>query len=165
MSMHGDYEHQYQLTAALGLPNVIRSSGVAGQLFVEFNRFGKQGILIEMKGGQPAGTVDIDTSKVVFEAALRFLNYTGVNQEKVSKAQAVYYHDKISRVTVPHDGWFLPIFHAGHDCARGDLIGILGTEEIRTEMAGTVLAVAHPQYLFSGERIYTVAPFYSENRP
>lgn len=160
MAMHGDYDHQYKLTSALGLPNVIRSSGIPGQLFVEFNQSGRQAVLIEMKGGQPSGTVDSDAGIVVFDAALRFLHYTGAIDVAVSRPQAVIYHDKISRITALQNGWFHPSFNAGENCSIGDLIGTLGTTEIRAEMEGTVLAVAHTQYLFSGERIYTVAPFY-----
>ena len=162
MSQHADYAHQYCLGRALGLKNVIRSSGLAGQLFVELNRTGKQGILIEIRGGQPAAAVDLEAGEEAFLAALRFLNHTGVTTFEVPPGEDAVFHDKIQRVMAQSDGFLLPLAAAGADVQKGALIAEFAGAELRAPTDGTVLAIAKPGYLFNGDRIYTIAPYWEK---
>lgn len=161
MSMHADYDHQYELARALGLKQVMRSSGAAGQLFVETNHDGRRSILIEIRGGQPAGAIDLEAGSQVLEAALRFLNYCQVIQVPTAPPEEVCFHDKIQRVMAPRNGLLLPVLTPGTDCKQGDVVLTLDGIAMTAPCDGTILAVAKPQYLFQGERAFTIAPFWT----
>lgn len=162
MSQFPEFEHQKEFAQVLGIRNVNTSSGAPGQLFVETNRDGRKANLIEIKGGQPHGVVDLDAGEEAFSSAVRFLNWTGIvsiDESSLRKPQIPVFHGKISRFTADSDELFVPaIDYVPYEADSGTLIGMLGSKEIRTESEGTVLAVVQSQFLFNGERIYTIAP-------
>lgn len=162
MAQHADYTHQVDLGRALGLKNVILSSGTAGQLFVELNRTGKQGILIEIRGGQPAAAVDLEAGEEAFQAALRFLNFTGVGEFPVSSGEAPVFHGKIQRIFAQIDGFLLPQVTPEKNVCQGQVVAVLEGVELRAPVDGTILAMAKPGYLFNGDRIFTIAPYWKE---
>jgi predicted deacylase len=158
MSMHEEYDHQLPMATALGIRTVCQSSMAPGQLFVETNKSGRKALLIEIKGGQPQGIIDLEAAEVALKAAMSFLFYAGcLDEQYASESSSVVFHEKINRVFAPSDGLFLPCVHAGIPCAKDDYIGYFNGEPVRAEATATILAIARPQYLFSGERIYTYA--------
>ena len=164
MSQHAEYTHQYRLARSLGLKNVILSGGARGQLFLELNRAGKQCMLIEIKGGQPAGAVDLEEGDRVFEAVLRFLNDTGVSDFDVPAGIEPVFHGKIRRVFAERDGFFIPRVSGGTDVKAGDVIALFDGEPLTAPLDGTVLAMAFPGFLFSGDRIFTIAPYWQAEK-
>lgn len=158
MSMHEEYDHQVQMATALGIRTVCQSSTAPGQLFVETNKSGRKALLIEIKGGQPHGIIDLESAKGALQATMNFLCYAGcIDKQYASENFSVVFHEKINRVVAPSDGLFLPCFHAGMLCEKDDHIGYFNGESVRAEATATILAIARPQYLFCGERIYTYA--------
>jgi predicted deacylase len=162
MSMHGSFPAQRDMARSLGIPNVIHSSEAAGQLFVHANRDNRQALLIEMPGGQPYGIVDRDSAQTVFDAAVRFLAYSGVFSGKTKPPADVLFHGKIKRVSTPHNGLFIPAVTLsvnGEMFNKGDVIGSLNGESWAMPFDGTALAVHRAGYIFEGEHLFTAAPY------
>ena len=159
MSMHDSFAAQKEAARALGIKNVVHSSEAEGQLFVRFNRQGKQALLIEMPGGQPYGIIDEGAAARVLDAAVRFLNYCGAVQSTTVPPEEVIFHGKMTRAAAPRSGLFAPAQKAGGWLQKGGVIGNLNGEACVMPFDGTLLAVNKTGYVFEGERIYTAAPF------
>jgi predicted deacylase len=159
MSMHDSFAAQKDAARALGIKNVVHSSEADGQLFVRFNRQGKQALLIEMPGGQPYGIIDEREAARVLEAAIRFLNYCQAIQSNIVPPEEIIFHGKMRRVAAPNNGLFVPAQKAGERLRKGGVIGNFNDEEILMPFDGTLLAVNKTGYVFEGERLYTAAPF------
>jgi predicted deacylase len=151
-------QKQRDLASALGIANVIHSSETPGQLFVHVNRQGRQAILVEMPGGQPKGIINTDTAGIVFNAAVRFLKYSGAVSCETGSPDNVLFHGKIKRVYAPHNGLFLPERKSGTHLLRGDIIGTFDQDTCEMTFDGTLLAVQPAGYIFDGEQLFTAAP-------
>lgn len=163
MCMHGTIPSQRGLARVLGIPHVVQSSEAAGQLFVHINREGKQSLLIEMPGGQPAAVIDADAARTVFDAAIRFLAHSGVISEdspaiKTAPGEIIF-HGKIKRVCAERNALFVPAQKAGTHLNAGDVIGNFGGAPCVMPFDGTLLAIQPMQYIFEGDRMFTAAPF------
>ncbi len=159
MSQHTEYDHQYALAKAIGLKNVILSGGAPGQLFLEMNKSGKKSMLIEIRGGQPAAAVDIAEGDSVFQAVLRFLNFTGVGSFSAAEGAEPVFHNRIRRVLAEEDGFLRPLVSGGTDVKAGEPLAEWNSTPLTAPFDGTVLAMTFAGYLFSGDRIYTIAPY------
>jgi predicted deacylase len=158
MAMHESIESQGTLAKVLGIPHVVQSSEVEGQLFVNMNRSGKQALLIEMPGGQPWGVINKPVSETVFRSALRFIEHSGLIRNKADAPDKVLFHGRMKRVLAEHNGLFIPKQQPGTCLKEGDIVGDFSGTVISMPFDGTLLAVQNFGYIFEGERLFMAAP-------
>lgn len=167
MSLYQDYEAQYKLARQIGIKHVVRSGGASGQLFLEACKVGQQAALLELKGGQPDGMVDLETAKFAIKRMFSLLNSIGVIESKSVETEVaiedLIFHENIETIRANQHGFFNPERHSGEHCYKGDVLGKLDNEKILAPYDGLITAINYPRYTFSGERMIRYAKLYEIN--
>ena len=60
------------------------------------------------------------------------------------------------------DGFLFPLIAGGTEVEKGQVVAQFEGENLCAPVNGTLLAMAKPGYLFNGDRIFTIAPFWKE---
>lgn len=167
MSLYQDYEEQYKLASQIGIKHVVRSGGASGQLFLEACKVGQQAALLELKGGQPDGMVDLETAEFTLKRMFSLLNSIGVITSHHGKNDVaiddLIFHENIETISANKHGFFNPKRHSGEHCFKGDVLGELDNEAILAPYDGLIAAINYPRYTFSGERMVRYAKLYENN--
>ncbi|CAM3129805.1 succinylglutamate desuccinylase/aspartoacylase family protein [Staphylococcus argensis] len=158
MSLYSEYDHQYTLARKLGIENIVHTGGARGQLFLEACHEGQQAMLIEMKGGQPDGVVDVSTADSTFKKLKDLFRYTGnIPSENDVEDKYVQFHHKMTTMKSNRHAFFRPYMSAGTRCKKGDILGMLDNEKVQAPFDGYIAAINRPRYCFSGERMVRIA--------
>ncbi|WP_281200546.1 M14 family metallopeptidase [Staphylococcus schleiferi] len=164
MSLYQNYDAQYELAHQLGIRHVVRSGGASGQLFLEACKYGQQAALLELKGGQPDGMIDLETSEFAINRLLRFLSLVdAIEIENINNdIENCVFHDKIGTICADEHGFFNPKCQSGHHYLKGEVLGELNQKPIVAQYDGLVTAVNYPRYTFTGERMIRYAKLNKE---
>ncbi|MGE7273233.1 succinylglutamate desuccinylase/aspartoacylase family protein [Brevibacillus panacihumi] len=157
VALHEQYPHQRDLAKALGIPTVIHSGGASGQLFLEANRAGQKALLIELPGGQPDGMINLRAAEECFQTVLKYLCHLGM-VEGETNSSPVHFYGKITTLTAPSPGLFLPIAKAGESCQEGEILGTYNGSPVKAPFDGVITAICPPRYSFAGERMVRLSP-------
>ncbi|MFM1654187.1 succinylglutamate desuccinylase/aspartoacylase family protein [Brevibacillus sp. B_LB10_24] len=157
LALYEEYPHLRKAAEALGIPVVVQSGGTSGQLFVESCRTGQDALIIELPGGQPGGTIDLQAAEDCCQAVLRYLIHLGVLEGEASRPPVRFY-GKISTLCAPRPGLFLPRAKPGSHCVQGEVLGTLEEAPVTAPFDGVITTLRQASYCFAGERLAGVAP-------
>jgi predicted deacylase len=157
LALYEEYSHLRTAAEALGLPVVIQSGGTSGQLFVESCRTGQDALIIELPGGQPGGTIDLQAAEDCRQAVIRYLIHLGVLEGAASRLP-VHFYGKIATLCAPRPGLFLPGATPGSRCVQGEILGTLEEAPVTAPFDGVITTLRQASYCFAGERLAGVAP-------
>lgn len=159
LAMYNENPALREIAAGLGVRTVVQAKKTRGQLVVEANMEGRNGLVMEIPGGQPAGVVDLQSGQRAFAALCRFLARQGIiaaapagNEEKGESE--VRFHRGIQRYTADHHGLFRLCARPGSLLEKGAIIGDVEGAEYRMPFDGTLLSVSPTRYIFEGEHIF-----------
>jgi len=162
VTLHDEYDHQREMAEALGIPYAVRSGGARGQLFLEACHAGKQAVLIELKGGQPSGFIDLESARMCHDAVIRLMIHAGLLDGAASRGEITYF-DRLIPVHAKRHGLFLPEVEAGAILREGQVFATLDGEPLSSPCTGLISSVMPPRYCFAGERLARIAPFAAGN--
>lgn len=142
---------------ALGVPVAVQSGGTRGQFFVEACHAGTKAVIIELPGGQPGGSVDLQAAELARDAVLNLLRRAGVVDGEPA-SRPVAFVGSIQEIPVPAPGFFSPTASVGDRVAEGDVLGEFDGRLVVAPCAGVIISLGLPRYCFAGERLAGVAP-------
>jgi predicted deacylase len=156
LAQYEQYPDLRELAEALGIPIVIQSGGTSGQLFVESCKTGQKALIIELPGGQPGGTIDVTAAEQCCKTIIGYLCYLGILEKKPQLLPVIFY-GKITDISAPHPGLFMPVATPGSESREGECLGTFDGVPVTAPFDGVITTVSPARYCFAGERMAGVA--------
>lgn len=154
LALHREFSYVKSLAYKVGIPYVIESTGMRGQLFVEASREGIPAIIIEMGGGC---SVNLQSAVQVRDFLLNFLTSLGIIQGYELGGKPEFY-GRIVEIRAPTDGLFLPKSFCGSEIGEESPIGeIRNKDNIISPLNGLLVYIKKAMYVFKGEKIAGIA--------
>lgn len=154
LALHREFSYVRTFSYKLGIPYIIESTGLRGQLFVEASHEGIPAVIIEMRGGK---YIDLQSAVQVREALLNFLTMLGLVQGQTLEGRSEFY-GRITEVKSPGNGMFIPKILCGAEVDEETLLGeIKGGIRIYSPLNGLLVYIEKPTYVFKGEKVAGVA--------
>ncbi|MEM0298448.1 MAG: succinylglutamate desuccinylase/aspartoacylase family protein [Thermoplasmata archaeon] len=151
IAMYRQKNDVFELVKKIGIKYVVESKGTSGQLMTEAIKRGKKAIIIEVPSGF-GGYIQEKYAKGLFTALLNFLLEKENNSEQK-------FLGKIEKIINEKFGYFRPLKKVlnKREVTKGDEIGRLDNNIIRSNDNGVIISIHYPSYLFKGEVMYEIA--------
>ncbi|MGE5654265.1 MAG: succinylglutamate desuccinylase/aspartoacylase family protein [Bacillota bacterium] len=157
LAIYNESAKDKELASLLDIPVVIESGGTGGQLFVEASRkFGKAAVIIELTGGGQGGTIDLPAGDMAFNALVKLAKQLGMVPGDVERPNPRFC-GRLTSMTAPVDGLFVPIVEKGQMVAKGQVIGKLGNEEILAPAKAIIMVAGPARFVFRGQGLVVYA--------
>jgi len=149
-----DSEKDRLLASMLDIPVVIKSGGTAGQLFVESSQKRNiAAVIIELAGGQPTGTIDLDAADEAYEALMKLMIQLKMLPGKAPKPNPVFCMP-LTNLASTEDGLYLPLVEKGTWVSKGTTVATLNGKPIQAEVDCRVMNIGPARYLFRGDYLF-----------
>lgn len=154
LALHREFSYVRTFSYKLGIPHIIESTGLRGQLFVEASHEGIPAVIIEMRGGK---YIDLQSAVQVREALLNFLTALGLVQGRALEGKSEFY-GRITEIKSPANGVFIPKLLCGTEVDEETLLGEMkGSRKIHSPLNGLLVYIERTTYVFKGEKVAGVA--------
>jgi len=154
LALHREFSYVRTFSYKLGIPHIIESTGLRGQLFVEASHEGIPAVIIEMRGSR---YIDLQSAVQVREVLLNFLTTLGLVQGRALESKSEFY-GRITEIKSPANGVFIPKLLCGAEVNEETLLGeIRGGSKIHSPISGLLVYIEKPAYVFKGDKVAGVA--------
>ncbi len=155
LSVYDEFPEVLSVINHLPLKNLVQSSGLRGQFFVESIYQRKQkSFIIELPSGSSKGAIKntyvfecINALKSLF-IALGFIEGEAIYNPPI-------YYGEIFDVKTSNSGLFKPIKSSGDEVKKGELIGKIGNTEIIANIDSKIHFIIPDSYVYKGDSIYS----------
>lgn len=156
LTLHKDYDYAREFAEKLPIRNVVESSGLGGQLFIEALKNGIKSAIIELP--QEDMKVDLEFTRRIAEELLQSLINIGILNGESKKFEHEYY-DTIVRIHADNSGLYKPSKKIGDIAEKGDILGRIAGIPIKIKYPGKIVILKPTMFVTQGEFISGIAQF------
>jgi len=158
LTLYKDYLSVKELIENLPPENIVESSGLSGQLFIEALKVGIKATIIEL----PQDGLKLNSRLIarMSKDLLQSLINMGIIRGKKKK----FYHRYFNPLVKQHadsSGLFVPRAKLGSFVNKGDIIGRIGRTVIRAKIGGKIISITPKMFVITGEMLSSIAEPYN----
>ena len=150
LTLHLEYKGAKGFAEKLPIENVVESSGLGGQLFIEALKIGKKAAIIEL----PQDAFKINTK--LTETLSRELIQALKNLEIIEGEKKRYKHTYLDKIKIQHadkTGLFKPKKKLGDRVEKEEVIGKINGKPVKSKHEGKIISLQPTKYVHTGEKI------------
>ncbi len=155
LSIYDKFPEVLSIINHLPLENLVQSSGLRGQFFVEscYQR-NQKAFIIELPSGTSKGAIKTAYVNDCLEA-LKNLLVTLDFMEGAAIYNPPIYYGEIIDIKSSVSGLFKPIKSSGEEVKKGELIGRIGSTEMRANCDFKIHTIIPDSYVYNGDLVYS----------
>ncbi len=156
LSLYNKHQFIKEYTDNISWDVEIMSSGLRGQLFTEATEEGIPAAIIETAGGR--GYYDKQSGDTLFHTILQTLHNLGfITLNNVTEKPNRRRYGKLIRVRSNLSGFLEPRVEVGKEIQKGDVIGEVDGETVKSPVSGIVIGLTKDRYIFKQGLVAKVA--------
>ncbi|TJX60125.1 hypothetical protein E8P77_20475 [Soehngenia saccharolytica] len=155
LSIYDKFPEVLSVINHLPLENLVQSSGLRGQFFVESNyQRNQNAFIIELPSGSSKGAIKTHLANNCFDALKNLLIALDFIDGKTVDNPPTYYGE-ILDIKSPVSGLFKPTKSSGDVVNKGDIIGKIGNTVIKADNDSKIHTIMPDSYVYKGDLIYS----------
>ena len=156
LCLHKEFDFVRDYVKKLGIPTVVESSGLRGQLFIEASHKKIPAAIIE--AGSHLGVFKPEHADQLQSTMLGLLAGLGMIKENASITKQRFF-GKISNTKAEEEEFFIPKVKPGTIVKKGDTLGVMGAKakNVPSQNSGIITSIQMPGIAFPGDSIANIA--------